>query len=179
MRALGYYKVDVPTGEIYKTGLKKGQPKYKKEWRTDGVRHILDWAIQLNYYRILLEQRGFEVKDFGTYTPESVDYPDIASKVCHEVLNGNCEFGILICGTGIGISIAANKHKGIRAALCSDPYSAAKTKEHNNANVICMGGRVTGPDLANTIVDAYIDAKFEAGRHQNRIDKITAIENNQ
>ncbi len=126
-----------------------------------------------------LKDRGFEVKDFGTYTKDSVDYPDIASKVCPEVLNGNCEFGILICGTGIGISIAANKHKGIRAALCSDPYSAAKTKEHNNANVICLGGRVTGPDLANTIVDAYIDAKFEGGRHENRIGKITDIENNQ
>ncbi len=126
-----------------------------------------------------LKDRGFEVNDFGTYTKESVDYPDIAAKVCPEVLNGKCEFGILICGTGIGISIAANKHKGIRAALCSDPYSAAKTKEHNNANVICLGGRVTGPDLANTIVDAYIDAKFEGDRHEKRIKKITDIENNQ
>lgn len=124
-----------------------------------------------------LKERGFEVKDFGTYDKNSVDYPDIASKVCPQVVSGNCEFGILICGTGIGISIAANKFKGIRAALCSDPYSAAKTKEHNNANVIALGGRVTGPDLANTIIDAYIDAKFEGGRHEGRINKITAIEN--
>ena len=124
-----------------------------------------------------LEEKGFEVKDFGCYDTSSVDYPDIASAVCPAVTGGECEFGILICGTGIGISMAANKHKGIRAALCSDAYSAEKTKQHNNANVICLGGRVLGPDLANSIVDAYINADFEGGRHQNRIDKITAIEN--
>ena len=124
-----------------------------------------------------LEERGFEVKDYGCYNTESVDYPDIASALCPDVANGLCEFGVLICGTGIGISIAANKHKGIRAALCADPYSAQKTKEHNNANVIALGGRVTGPELANAILDAYIDAEFMGGRHQGRIDKITEIEN--
>lgn len=123
-----------------------------------------------------LKQRGFEIKDYGCYDRKSVDYPDIAAAVCPDVSNGLLEFGILICGTGIGISIAANKHKGIRAALCSDPYSASKTKQHNNANVIAMGGRVIGPELANSIVDAYIDAEYEGGRHQNRIDKISAIE---
>ena len=123
-----------------------------------------------------LESRGFEVKDFGTYNLDSVDYPDIAEKVCVPVANGEFEFGILVCGTGIGISIAANKIKGIRAALCSDPYSAEKAKEHNNANIIALGGRVTGPDLANTIVDAYINASFAGGRHQSRVDKIMEIE---
>ena len=123
-----------------------------------------------------LEARGFEVKDYGTYSKESVDYPDIAKAVCEPVVAGEAEFGVLVCGTGIGISIAANKVKGIRAAHLSDPYSAAKAKEHNNANVITLGGRVTGVDLALTIVDAYIDAHFEGGRHQKRIDKITALE---
>lgn len=122
-----------------------------------------------------LEGRGFEVKDFGTYSKDSVDYPDIAEAVCRPVAKGEFEFGVLVCGTGIGISIAANKIEGIRAALCSDPYSAAKAKEHNNANVITLGGRVTGVDLAMTIVDAYVDAKFEGGRHQGRIDKIMKL----
>ena len=126
--------------------------------------------------KLHLINRGFEVKDFGTYDHSSVDYPDIASKVCIPVANGEFEFGILVCGTGIGISIAANKHKGIRAALCCDPYSSEKAKQHNNANIITLGGRVTGPDLANKIVDAYIDAEFEGGRHQSRVDKIMNIE---
>lgn len=126
-----------------------------------------------------LEQLGFQVQDFGVESPDAVDYPDIAAAVCPLVAQGDFDFGILICGTGIGISIAANKHKGIRAALCSDPYSAAKAKEHNNANIITLGGRVLGVDLACTIVDAYLGAVFAGGRHQNRVDKITAIENNQ
>ena len=123
-----------------------------------------------------LQERGFEVKDFGVYSKDSVDYPDIAEAVCVPVADGEFEFGILVCGTGIGISIAANKISGIRAALCSDPYSAAKAKEHNNANIITLGGRVTGTDLAKTIVDAYVDAEFEGGRHQGRIDKIMNLE---
>ena len=124
-----------------------------------------------------LKDLGKEVKDYGCYNKDSVDYPDIACALCPDVVKGNLEFGILICGTGIGISIAANKHKGIRAALCSDPFSAKMTKIHNNANVIAMGGRVIGPELANAIVDAYIGAEYEGGRHQKRIDKITNIEN--
>ncbi len=125
-----------------------------------------------------LKKRGFTVEDFGTFSKDSVDYPDIAKAVCEPVAAGKFSFGILVCGTGIGISIAANKIKGIRAALCADPYSAAKAKQHNNANVITLGGRVTGPDLAMTIVDAYIDADFEGGRHQKRVDKIMDLEQN-
>ncbi len=124
-----------------------------------------------------LESKNIEYKDFGCYDTSSVDYPDIAHKVCVPVQNGEAEFGILVCGTGIGISIAANKHKGIRAAVLSDTYSAEKTRQHNNANVICMGGRVIGEDLAVSILEAYMAAEFEGGRHQNRVDKITAIEN--
>lgn len=123
-----------------------------------------------------LESRGFEVKDFGAYTKDSVDYPDIAEAVCKPVANGEFEFGVLVCGTGIGISIAANKIKGIRAAHVTDPYSSEKAKQHNNANIIALGGRITGTDLALKIVDAYIDAEFEGGRHQARVDKIMNLE---
>lgn len=123
-----------------------------------------------------LKDRGIEYKDFGCYDENSVDYPDIAKAVGEVVSGGECERGILICGTGIGISIAANKIKGIRAALCSDVYSAKMTKEHNNANIICMGGRVIGRELAFMIVDAWLDAEFQGGRHQARIDKIHALE---
>lgn len=123
-----------------------------------------------------LEDLGLAVQDFGTHTKDSVDYPDIAEAVCVPVAAGAFDFGILVCGTGIGISIAANKVDGIRAAHCTDAYSAAKAKEHNNANVICLGGRITGVDLALTIVDAYLGAEFEGGRHQTRVDKIMALE---
>ena len=105
-----------------------------------------------------------------------MDYPDIAEAVAVPVAAGAFECGILVCGTGIGISIAANKVNGIRAAHCTDAYSAAKAKEHNNANIICLGGRITGVDLALTIVDAYLSAEFEGGRHQTRVDKIMALE---
>ena len=123
-----------------------------------------------------LEERGIEYKDFGCFDESSVDYPDIAKAVGESVVSGECENGILICGTGIGISMAANKIKGVRAALCSDVYSAKMTKVHNNANIICMGGRVIGRELAFMIVDAWLDAEFEGGRHQQRIDKIHALE---
>ncbi len=123
-----------------------------------------------------LQEKGIEVKDFGTYSEDSVDYPDCAKPVCEAVLNGECESGILICGTGIGISIAANKFNGIRAALCSDVFSATMSKEHNNANIICLGGRVLGRELAFMIVDAYLNAKHQGGRHSDRIKKIHAIE---
>ena len=124
-----------------------------------------------------LKEKGIEVKDFGVYSEDSVDYPDCAKPVCTSVLDGECERGILVCGTGIGISMAANKFKGIRAALCGDVFSAKMAKEHNNANVICLGGRVTGRELANMIVDTFLEAEFQGGRHQNRIDKIHEIEN--
>lgn len=123
-----------------------------------------------------LDKLGIEYKDYGCYDENSVDYPDIAKAVGEAVASGECERGILICGTGIGISIAANKIKGIRAALCSDVYSAKMTKEHNNANIICMGGRVIGRELAFMIVDTWLGAEFQGGRHQARIDKIHALE---
>ena len=123
-----------------------------------------------------LEEKGVKYKDFGCYDEKSVDYPDIAKLVCDSIISKECENGILICGTGIGISIAANKIKGIRAAHCHDVYSAEMTKRHNNANVICMGGRVIGRELAFMIVDKWLEAEFEGGRHQTRIDKIHSLE---
>ncbi len=123
-----------------------------------------------------LEDRGIKVRDFGVYNEDSVDYPDCAKPVCEEVLGGRYECGILICGTGIGISMAANKFKGIRAALCSDVFSAKMAKEHNNANIICLGGRVTGREKANMIVDTYLEAQFQGGRHLERINKIHKFE---
>jgi ribose 5-phosphate isomerase B len=126
--------------------------------------------------KAFLEERGFEVKDFGVFDTASCDYPDIAEKVSEAVVCGECEKGVLICGTGIGMSIAANKIKGIRAAHVTDTYSARMAKEHNNANIICLGERITGCDLAVEIVKAYIDAEFGGDRHQRRIDKIMALE---
>ena len=123
-----------------------------------------------------LKEIGVEYKDFGCYDENSVDYPDIAEKVGKAVVSGECENGILICGTGIGISIAANKIDGVRAALCSDVYSAKMTKQHNNSNVLCLGGRVTGRELAFMICDTWLGEEFIGGRHQNRIDKITELE---
>lgn len=126
-----------------------------------------------------LMDKGIEVKDYGVHSEDSVDYPDCARPVCEAVQGGEAEFGILLCGTGIGISMAANKFDGIRAALCANVYSAKMAKEHNNANIICMGGRVTGRDLAFMMVDTFMEAKFQGGRHQNRIDKIHKIEDTQ
>lgn len=123
-----------------------------------------------------LEEKEIDVRDFGVHSEVSADYPEVAGVICEEVLNGKCECGILICGTGIGISIAANKFHGIRAALCGDVFSAKMAKEHNNANIICLGGRVTGRELANMIVDTYLEAEFQGGRHADRIKKIHAIE---
>lgn len=123
-----------------------------------------------------LKSLGKEVKDCGTFDGASVDYPDIAKEVCEEYKKGGYEFGILICGTGIGISIAANKIKGIRCALLNNEYSAKMTKCHNDSNIIALGGRVVGPDMAKGIVDAYMAAEFEGGRHQKRIDKISTLE---
>jgi ribose 5-phosphate isomerase B len=123
-----------------------------------------------------LEEKGFEIKDFGCYDTNSVDYPDIARVVCESVVSEESEKGILVCGTGIGMSIAANKVKGIRAALLSDTFSAKMTAAHNNSNVIALGGRVLGVELAKDIVDAYLSSEFMGGRHQNRVDKIMALE---
>jgi ribose 5-phosphate isomerase B len=125
-----------------------------------------------------LTEGGIEFKDFGTYSKESCDYPVYAEIVAHQVVDGNYDFGILICGTGIGIGIAANKVDGIRAALCSDTFSAHASREHNNANILTMGERVVGPGLALDIVDTFLSSKFQGGRHQIRIDKIKNIEEN-
>lgn len=123
-----------------------------------------------------LKERGFEVVNFGTDTLDSVDYPDIAVKVCNAVVNHECERGILVCGTGIGMSIAANKIKGIRAAALSDHFSAKYTRLHNDANILCLGGRVIGIGTALELTDIFTDTQYEGGRHQKRLDKIAALE---
>ncbi|MDR2513663.1 MAG: ribose 5-phosphate isomerase B [Christensenellaceae bacterium] len=123
-----------------------------------------------------LREKGIEFRDFGSFEGESVDYPLYGEKVAREVVENRAEFGIVICGTGIGISISANKVRGIRCALCSDPYSARMTRAHNDANMLALGGRVVGPMLALDIVDAFLDAEFEGGRHQRRVDQIAKIE---
>ncbi|MDD6276450.1 MAG: ribose 5-phosphate isomerase B [Clostridia bacterium] len=127
----------------------------------------------------LEELGGYEIVDYGTHSSDSVDYAEIAYKVGKAVTQDGDEkiLGILCCGTGIGISIAANKVKGVRAACCSDTFSARYTRLHNDANILCMGGRVVGEGLANELVDAFLGSEFEGGRHQRRIDQITAIEN--
>lgn len=119
-----------------------------------------------------LEEKGYSVEDIGTHTEESCNYPDYAKKVAHAVADGKFPQGILVCGTGIGMSITANKVKGIRAAVCSDTFSARLTKMHNNANILCIGERVVGKGLGLDIVDAWLNAEFEGGRHQTRIDMI-------
>ncbi|KOA18366.1 putative sugar phosphate isomerase YwlF [Clostridium homopropionicum DSM 5847] len=123
-----------------------------------------------------LQEKNIEVKDFGTYTEESCDYPDFAVKVSEEVVQGNFDFGIVICGTGIGISIAANKVPGARAALCHDTFSAHSTREHNNANILALGERVIGVGLALDIVDIFLSTDFQGGRHERRVSKISEIE---
>jgi len=124
-----------------------------------------------------LEDKGYDFKDFGVFSADPFDYPDIALPVALAVKDGEFDRGILICGTGIGVSIAANKVPGIRCALLSDVFSAKATREHNDANMMTMGGRVVGPGLALEIVDAFLKTDFShAERHQNRIDKITQIE---
>lgn len=120
---------------------------------------------------LLLKERGVEVEDFGCNTTESVDYPDFAAIVCGAVSENRCDRGILICGTGIGMSMAANRKPGIRAALCHEQFTARMSREHNNANVLCLGGRVIGPSLAGEIVATWLDTDFAGGRHQRRIDK--------
>ncbi len=126
-----------------------------------------------------LEAIGVEFVDVGSFDGASVDYPDIAKAACEKIISGECDKGLLFCGTGVGISMAANKMKGIRACCCSDAYSAKLTRQHNDANVLCMGGRVVAGGLAEMMVDNFLTTEFEGGRHQRRIDKITAIENEQ
>lgn len=125
----------------------------------------------------ILEERGLEYTDFGTYTTDSCHYPIYGARAAQAVADGRCDRGILICGTGIGMSLVANKVKGIRCALCSDSYSAKMTRAHNDSNMLAMGARVIGVEVAKEIVAAWLDTPFEGGRHQTRVDMITALEN--
>ncbi|MGX6590577.1 ribose 5-phosphate isomerase B [Cetobacterium ceti] len=122
-----------------------------------------------------LESKGYDVVDKGTYSTDSVDYPDYAKAVATAILENEVERGILVCGTGIGISIAANRFKGIRAALCNNTTMAKLTREHNNANILALGGRMTGDVLALEMVDVFLNTEFQGGRHQTRIDKIDTL----
>ena len=129
-------------------------------------RHVMEY----------LDARGLEYQDFGCYTAESCDYPDFGRAAAEAVASGACDRGIVICTTGIGISIAANKVKGIRCALCSEPLSAEMTRRHNDANILALGERVTGPGLALKICDIFLDTPFDGGRHARRVEKMMAIE---
>ena len=130
-----------------------------------------------NYIEKYLESKGLEYKDMGTYTTDSCNYPDYAAKVAYAVADREADLGILVCGTGIGMSIAANKVKGIRAAAVSDCFTAQATREHNDSNIICLGERIVGPGLAMRIVDTWLEASFQGGRHQVRVDMISELEN--
>ena len=122
------------------------------------------------------EERGIAYKDLGTDGPASVDYPVFADKLCREIADGKCLLGILVCGTGVGMSMAANKHAGIRAAVVSDTFSARLTRMHNDANVLCIGARVVGVGLACDIADLFLDTPYEGGRHQRRVDMLNALD---
>lgn len=126
--------------------------------------------------RAHLTRRGLAFCDFGTLDGESCDYPDMALPACRAVVRGECRCALLFCGTGVGISMAANKVPGIRACCCSDAFSAEYTRRHNDANALCLGGRVVGPGLAEMLVDLFLDTPFEGGRHQRRVDKLGALD---
>ncbi len=134
-------------------------------------------AVELKYIiKEHLEDRGLEVVDFGCAATESFDYPISGYKVGRAVAAGEIDLGILTCGTGVGISLAANKVHGVRACVCSDPYTARLSRQHNDTNIIAFGARVVGPELAKMIVDEWLDAEFQGGRHQRRIDMLSEIE---
>ncbi len=126
---------------------------------------------------VLMERDNLDIRDVGTFGHDAVDYPDIAEKVAEEVASGKSDFGILICGTGIGVTIAANKINGIRCALCGDVFTAKMARKHNNANILALGSRVIGFGLAGEIVRAWLDSTFEGGRHERRVNKMMALEN--
>lgn len=125
-----------------------------------------------------LKEKGLDYEDLGCFTPDSVDYPDIAFPLAKRVAKGEFDRGIIICGTGIGVSIVANKVPGIRAAVCSDCFSAKASREHNDANILTLGERVIGPGLAKEILDVWLEAEFQGGRHETRVNKIKIIEGN-
>ena len=134
-------------------------------------------AVEMKFEIVkYLEESGYEVVNFGTDTNDSCDYPVYGEKVARAVANGEVDRGILLCGTGIGMSICANKVRGIRACCCSDTFSAEFTRRHNDANALCLGGRVVGEGLALSIVETFLSTPFEGGRHARRIDKMMAIE---
>ncbi len=124
-----------------------------------------------------LEEKGIEFEDFGCYSKESVDYPKYAFLAANAVAKGQCDFGIICCTTGLGVSMAANKVKGVRAAVCTNEMLAEMTRRHNNANVICMGQNVVSEELAMKMIDIFLSTEFEGGRHQRRVDLLTDIEN--
>ena len=126
-----------------------------------------------------LESQGHEVVNFGTDSNDSCNYPEFGEAVGNAVAKGEVEAGVLICGTGVGISIAANKVKGVRAVVCSEPVTAKLSKEHNNSNIVAFGARIVGLEMAKAIVDAWLGAEYQGGRHQTRVDLITAIEERQ
>ena len=135
-------------------------------------------AIQLKQEIIdhLKSKDGIEISDFGATDNQNLDYPEYAWRVSKAVVDQICDIGILLCGTGVGMSIAANKVRGIRAVVCSDTYSAQLSRTHNDANILCLGARVVGSELAKAIVHTFLEAKFEGGRHQTRVEQITAME---
>jgi ribose 5-phosphate isomerase B len=126
--------------------------------------------------KLRLGKRGDAVEDVGTHGTASVDYPDFAARVARLVAEGRADLGVLVCGSGIGMSIAANKVRGIRAAHCTEPYSARMAREHNDANVLCLGSRVTGEGLLEEVLEAFLGASFQGGRHAQRVDKIARLE---
>ena len=135
-------------------------------------------AVELkNIIKEFVESKGYEVEDFGTNSSESCDYPVYGEKVGRAVASGEADLGILICGTGVGISLAANKVKGVRACVCSDPYTAKLSRMHNNTNILAFGARVVGSEFAKMITEAWLDAQFEGGRHERRVQMIMDIEN--
>lgn len=136
------------------------------------------YELKMKIMKALAKEDKYELFDFGSFEGEKADYPIYAKKTADAVANGDVDLGLLYCGTGIGISIAANKVKGIRCAHVSDPYSSRMAKEHNNANMLALGGRVLGEELALEIVHAFLNAEFQGGRHQNRLDLITKMEEN-
>ena len=140
-----------------------------------GNDHVaVEMKLHIKHY---VEKMGHEVVDFGTDSTERCDYPVFGKKVAEAVASGQCDFGILICGTGVGISLAANKVKGIRAVVCSEPYTARLSRQHNNTNIVAFGARVIGPATAEMIVQEFLTAEFEGGRHKTRVDMFMAFEN--